>query len=364
MTSIARAPRRATAGHARRHHPSRLRLGAGLARRPARTTRRVALVLGLLPLACGVMLGSAVAERAPAVSNLSADEATRAGQSIVIARRDDLARGLAEVRVPSNTTITRASGSNQLLAVAPDAILAAVAAQVGAENTALIVARADGSQLRVELPGLIAAAFAPDASWLVAIDGHGALWRVAAADGAARQIAAGPFIGQPAVEGDGSVLALRVPSVEAPFRSELVRIGLDGTTTSLIDEALVYGAQPIAAGSLAVIAHRPAGTVVLRLAGGRATVLADLGPDAVNASVDRAATAVAWEHGGAILVQQLAGGRPQRIATGTHPRFSADGRALLIDEPAGTRLIQSDGAVIATFSTQLGFAGCAAECAP
>jgi hypothetical protein len=153
--------------------------------------------------------------------------------------------------------------------------------------------------------------------------------------------------------------------VEAPYRSELLRVGPDGIATVLTDEALVYGVQPMADGSLAVIAHRPAGTVALRLAvDGSVAVLADLGPDAVNAAVDRSGTAVAWEHAGQILLQRLPGGRPQHIATGTHPRLSADGRALLIDEPTGTRLIGPDGAILATFTTQLGFAGCAAECAP
>jgi hypothetical protein len=318
----------------------------------------------VLPLACGVMLGSAVAERAPAVSTVSAEEAALSGRDIVIARRDDLARGLAEVRVPTATTLTRASGADQLLAVAPDAASAAIAAQVGAGATALIIARSDGSQLRVELPGLIAAAFASDGSWLAAVDGRGALWRVDAAGGAARQIASGPFLGQPVPRVDGSVLALRVPSVEAPYQSQLLRVAADGSGISLSGEALVYGVQPMADGSLAVIAHRPSGTVALRLAGGSATPMADLGPDAVNAAVDHAGTAIAWEHAGEILLQRLPGGRPERIGAGTHPRFSADGQALLVDVPTGTRLIQPDGAVIGTFSTQLDFAGCAVECAP
>ncbi len=310
------------------------------------------------------MLGSAVADRAPAVSHVSSTDAAESGQSIVIARHDDLAPGLAEVRVPSSISATRAGGTDQLLAVAPDAATAAVAGQIGPETTPLIMARADGSQVQVELPGLIAAAFAPDDSWLAAIDGRGALWRVAAADGAARQIAAGPFIGDPVVEASGSVLALRVPSVEAPYRSELVRVTPDGTTTGLTSEALVYGAQRLADGSLAAIAHRPTGTVVLRLGGGRATVMADLGADAVNVAVDRSAAAVAWERAGSVFLQRLPGGRAQRIAAGAHPRFSADGQALLLDLPTGSELVDPDGDLIATFSTQLDFAACAEECGP
>lgn len=360
MTAIARVPRRAHAGRGRhpRHHPRQHP-------RPAhRVHRRVALALGLLPLVSGLVLGSAVAERAPAVSHLSAAEAAQAGQEIAIAYHPDLAPGLAEVRVPASISATRASGTDQLLAVASVTNSAAVAGQVGAETTPLILARADGSQLQVELPGLIAAAFAPDESRLAAIDGRGAMWTVAADDGAAQQVAGGPFIGQPVVEADGSVIALQVPSVEAPYRSTAVRISPSGAVTGLTEEALVYGTQPLADGSLAVIAHRPAGTVVLRLGGGRTTTLAELGPDAVNVAIGRAADVVAWERVGEIFVQRLPAGRPQRIATGSHPRFSPDGHALLVDLPTGTLLVEPDGTLLATFTTQLGFAACAADCAP
>jgi len=320
-------------------------------------------MLGLLPLASGLMLGSAVAERAPAVSRVSSDEAAQSGQSIVIARHDDLAAGLAEVRVPSSISVTRNGGADQLLAVAPDAAAAAVAGLIGPGTTPLILARTDGSQLQVELPGLIAAAYAPDSSWIGVIDGRGALWRVAATDGAAEQVAAGPFIGEPVIEADGSVQVVRVPSVEAPFRSELVSVKPEGTATALTSEALVYGAQPMADGSLAVVAHRPTGTVVLRLAGGRASVMADLGADAVHVAVDRRAAAVAWDQGGSVFLQRLPDGRAEQIAAGTHPRFSADGQALLVDLPTGTQLIEADGDLVATFTTQLAFASCTEECA-
>ena len=361
MTALARAPRRANAGRPRRLH---LHPPYGSHDRARRARRRLALILGLFPLASGLVLGSAVAERAPAVTRVSSGEAAQAGQAIVIASQEGLASGLAEVRVPSAVSVTRSNGTDQLLAVAPDGDTVAVAGQIGPESTALIVARSDGSQLRVELPGLISAAFAPDEPWLAVIDGRGALWQVAAGDGTAHQIAAGPYTGQPAIQADGSVLALRVPSVEAPHWSELVRTAPDGTTTALTDESLVYGVQPLGDGTLAVIAHRPTGTVVMRLDGERATVMADLGLDAVNVAVDRSAASVAWERGGEIFLQRVSGGRPQRIAAGTQPRFSPDGRALLVELPGGTQLVEPDGTLIATFSTQLGFAECTRECAP
>ena len=92
--------------------------------------------------------------------------------------------------------------------------------------------------------------------------------------------------------------------------------------------------------------------------------MADLGADAVNVAVDRSAAAVAWEQGGTVFLQRLPDGRAERIAAGTHPRFSADGRALLVELPTGTQLIEPDGDLIATFTTQLAFAACAEECAP
>ena len=136
MTAIARAPRRGSAGRVRRHHSQRLRLARREAGRSAR--RRLALMLGLLPLASGLMLGSAVAERAPAVTRISSGEAAQTGQSIIIARHDDLAPGLAEVRVASSISATRNGGADQLLAIAPDAATAAVAGQIGPETAPLI----------------------------------------------------------------------------------------------------------------------------------------------------------------------------------------------------------------------------------
>jgi hypothetical protein len=121
--------------------------------------------------------------------------------------------------------------------------------------------------------------------------------------------------------------------------------------------------QPLGDGSLALIAHRPSGTVVLRVAGSGATSLAELGADAVNVAVQRGAEALAWERAGEIFLQRLPAGRVERIASGTHPRFSPDGGTLLVDLPNGTQLIETDGTLVATFSSQLGFAGCT-ECAP
>ena len=44
--------------------------------------------------------------------------------------------------------------------------------------------------------------------------------------------------------------------------------------------------------------------------------------------------------------------------------LTADGQALLVELPTGTQLVEPDGELIATFSTQLDFAGCGEDCAP
>ena len=151
------------------------------------------------------------------------------------------------------------------------------------------MAGADGSQLQVELPGLIGAAYAPDSSWrppsTAAVRCGGCRRPTAPLE----LVATGPFIGKPIIEADGAVVALRVPSVEAPYQSELVRVTPEGAATALTTEPLVYGAQPMADGSLAAVAHRPGGHG--RAAAGRRSGIGHgrLGADAVNVAIDRSA---------------------------------------------------------------------------
>ena len=106
----------------------------------------------------------------------------------------------------------------------PDGTAVALADQYGPLSALLTLANGDGSQTRINLPGAIGAGYAPDGSWLAAIDGRGALWHVAVPSGAATLLADGPFIGSPIVRADGSVLLLAVPSVAAPISSSLVEL--------------------------------------------------------------------------------------------------------------------------------------------
>jgi hypothetical protein len=325
--------------------------------------RRLALVLVVGPLLGGLTISTAVAQRPPSVSSLTADEVEQQGETISIVAHSDLAPGLAEVRTPALSGDPPTVGANRLLALSPSGGQVAIAQQVGPSPSTLVLARSDRSQLLIKLPGLIAAGFAPDGTWLAVVDGTGAMWRVQAETGAATHLADGPFIGHPIVEPGGSILALRVSSVGAPFISRLARVAADGSTISLLsDDQLVYGAKPLADGSLAVVAQEASSTHVWRLTGTARQELVDLGQDAVNVAVAPAGDAVAWESAGEVYLRALPAGRATWLLNGAHPRFAADGRSLLVELPGGSALIGLDGSRIATFDGQAAFATCAAGC--
>jgi hypothetical protein len=325
--------------------------------------RRLAMILVVAPLVGGLTISTAIAQRPPPVASLSSGEAQDQGMTISIVGHPDLAPGLAEVRVPATPGGAPTAGMNRLLALSPRGDQAAVAQQVGPDPSILVLARTDGSQLLIRLPGLIAAGFAPDGTWLAAVDGSGALWRVQTDTGMATHLADGPFIGRPTVEATGSILALRVSSVEAPFVSRLARVAVDGSAISfLTDDQLVYGAWPLADGSLAVVAQQASSTHVWHLSDGTRQQVADLGQDAVNVSVAPAGDAVAWESAGQVYFRALSAGRPTWLTSGERPQFAGDGQSLLVELPAGSILVGLDGDRIATFASQAGFATCAEGC--
>jgi hypothetical protein len=215
------------------------------------------------------------------------------------------------------------------------------------------------------MPGLTAAAFAPDGSWLAALDGTGSLWRVEAADGSPTRLREGPFIGPVTVEPGGSVLALAVSSVEAPFVSQPVRIHVAASIVErLAADRLVYAVQRLDDGSLAAVVHRPQGTEVRILDGPRAGPLVDLGEDAVNAAVSGDGRKVAWERDGGVFVMDLPDGAARRIVTGSAPAFAPDGRSLLVRSATGTDLVGLDGGLLAKLGPAAGFAACGEECRP
>ena len=323
----------------------------GASPRRSSAVQRLPLLVALLLLPVVSTVGMRAASQAnPTVVavRLEAAQARRAGFGVELVKRTDLPAPLLEVRAMASGAQRSPAGPGTLLAATADGSAVAMAEQVGQDPTTLVIADADGSQLRIPVAGLLTAAFAPDGSWLAMADGLGRLWRIDAVDGRSDLLADGPFAGSLLVESSGTILALAVSSVEAPFMSRLVRLDASGgTVAALSDEELVYGMAVLADGSLAVVSHRPTGTTLQRLADGDVLAASDLGSGAVNVSLSSDGTLVAWERDGQVLVRSA--DRPIRvIGPGSRPRVAPNGSLLLIDDPAGgTSAVSSQGETIA-----------------
>ena len=318
--------------------------------------RRTAILLVLMPLLASVAVGIASAGNPPAATSISADDLARAGSQIGLIHHSVGGASVVELILPPRTT-------SRQLAIAPNGSAAALADQYGPVAALLTVARTDGSQTRVNLPGLIGAGFATDGAWLAAIDGRGALWRVAAQSGAATLLADGPFIGSPIIRSDGSLLLLSVPSVSAPISSTLVRLDPEsGSLQALSDDRLVYSVFPLADGSLAVAAHEVGRTVVRHVAGNRSDLVVDLGPGAVDVAVASDGQQIAFARGRDVIYLPMPGGPAGRLGGGSSPRFAPDGSALMILDGGTTRVLALDGSELAAYDAQAGFVACAPGC--
>ena len=340
MSAGSRAP-------ARRHPQGRPRTGL------RRTLALLPLAIALAASAAGI----ASAEPPRGVTTLDAAEAARSGLAIALVRHPELDPRLVEMHVDVR-------GRGRLLAVAPDATTLAVADRIDLVSATLSVAHADGSQLRIAMPGLLAAAFAPDASWLAVVDGAGSLWRVSVGTGVATRLAGGPFLGPVTVEPSGTVMLASVASVEAPFISRLVRFDpADASVSMLSQDQLVYGSSLLADGSIAVVAHEPGRTIVRQLTTEGERRVADLGPGAINVAVSPDGAQIAWErHADGVYLYEPKKGGARRIGEGARPRFAPDGRSLLVDDGEGTVLLGLDGSRLARFSGSAEFASCIGGC--
>lgn len=308
-----------------------------------------------------LVVGLVSAEPPSTVLHLSAADIAAAGATIDLVPRVVTGEPVLEI-LPSAAT---AGAAANLLAVSPDGAAAALADRIGEQSGVLTIASADGSQLRIPMPGLIAAGFAADGAWLAVVDGRGALWRVDADSGVALPLDDGPFLGTPIATTDGSLLLLSVPSVEAPYRSRLVRfVPAGGAQTTLSPDELVYAAFPLADGGIAVAAHEPGGTVVRRVTADPdvpSQLLADLGPGAVNVAVAGDARTIAFEVAGAVYLIDRIGSPPRRLGNGSAPCFAADGSALLVRRGGGSVALGLDGSTLAYFDGRARFvtsAGC------
>ncbi|HVE28156.1 MAG TPA: hypothetical protein VNC22_22270 [Sporichthya sp.] len=320
------------------------------ARRPRSGDPRVAMIVMLPIILVLLAAGIASADLPPGVTRLSVSDAERSGSIVRLIPHAIGGSTLVDVMPP-------ASGMS-LLAVSTDGGTVALTDRVGELSGSLTLASDDGSQLRITLPGLLATTFAPDGSWLAAIDGRGALWRIDATVGRSELIAEGPFIGSPLIAADGSLLVLAVPSVEAPYQSRLVRVTPDaGDVSVLSDEELVYAAFPLDDGDLAAVAHDPGGTVVVRVGGDGERRVADLGAGAVNVSVARDGR-IAFEvvDEGIFLLDQP-GSAPRGLGPGTRPCFAPDGSSVLVLRGQQRVALSLEGSPLAWADGQAAFAG-------
>jgi hypothetical protein len=329
--------------------------GAIARRQAAGDIPRIAALAAVPLLLALLTVGIASAERPTGVTRLDAADAERAGSGIRLVPHAITSSSLVEVQAGA-----QAQGLS-LLAVSADGSQAALADRVAALSGDLTEVHADGSQLRIQLPGLISAGFVAEGSWLAVIDGRGALWRVDAESGRAMPLADGPFIGSPIVEADGSLLLLAVPSVQAPYQSQLVRVVPEtGVVTPLSSAELVYAAYPLSDGSLAIVAHEPGRMVVRRLAAEGEEPVADLGADAVNAAVAADGRHIAFERDGqGIFVVEAPGSAARRLGSGTRPCFSTDATAILVRRGAASVVLALDGSVLAVFDGEAAFAASA-----
>ena len=303
-------------------------------RRPV--THMPGLARLVFPLGIAVLAAALASAEVPSAAlRLSAAEAARVGVSIALVSHRIGASNVVEIE-PS-----QASGQTPL-AVSADGGQVALADRIGEVSGSLTVAQTDGSQIRVPMRGLLGATFAPGGEWLAVVDGQGTLWRVDPLSGRSAAVAEGPFVGTPVAMQDGSLLVIAVPSVEAPYRSRLLRLDpASGETTTLSSEELVYAGFPLEGGGVAVVAHRPEGTFVTRAAGGAVGLLATLGPGAVNVSVAPDGR-LAYEVAGQILMVDGPGRTPRQLGPGTRPCFAPDGSHLLLRRGSQTIVIGPD----------------------
>jgi hypothetical protein len=268
--------------------------------------------------------------------------------------------------VPGSTLVEAEAATigMSLLAVSADGSQVALADPLGEEFGSLTLASIEGDQLRIPMPGLLAASFAEDGTWLAVIDGRGALWRVDASSGRTSVLAEGPFIGSPVIEGDGSLLVLAVPSVEAPYESRLVRLAPDaGTVRHLSEDELVYAAFPLHDSAIAIVAHETYGTVVRRLTDAGEQPLVDLGVGAVNVVVAGNGRIAFERSGEGILVVDPLSSAARRIGVGSKPCFGPDGASLLVRRGDQSLALDIDGSVLAVADDPAGFAD-SAGCLP
>ena len=323
----------------------------------------------------------AIASATPTPRVDTASSATPAPTAGPTARPQAPAAGRARLAAislpPAAAPLAPADAAARLLDVTADGSGWASTVGVGLESGALVIGGRDVRERSHALPGplgapvTLAARFAPDSTWLAAIDGHGSLWRIDPNGGAASLVAAGaagrPFGAWVAFLADGRLLLTAVGSVEAPQPSQIVALDVStGVLETLSPRQAAYQPVGLQDGSLAFVAVDSDGSSsVVRLADGRETELADIGAARmIDVSIDGRRVAFERPDGGIFLVDRP-GAAPRRIAEGWRPRFAPDGDRLSVTDARGAREIDLQGRELARFGTpHVDWVTCPEGCAP
>ena len=194
----------------------------------------------------------------------------------------------------------------------------------------------------------VAAAIAPDETWLAAVDGSGVLWRVELDGGEPSVISTGSdtLVYGLALEfmPDGRLLTTQVGSTTVPLPSRVVIVDPGSRQIEVLsDEEMAYQPTPLADGAVAYLTTEADGsTAVRRTEGGRQTLGIGMG-QTTSAAVSADGRHVAVERtGGKIELISLPGGASRALGDGARPVFSPAGDTLAVLDIAAGRAVVLD----------------------
>jgi hypothetical protein len=340
-------------------------------------TRLRAAVPILIIMCIASLSGAQIAnaDPPPAATALTAVQARGSGSAVGVTRHAESGGVLLELRLPAprivldalpETEQGRRAASRFLDSAATGAV--AIADGIGDPEAGILVSLPDGSQAHTALAGVAGAAFAPDGSWLAAVDAVGRLWRVDPQTGVASRLASGPYTGSIRFTRTGQLLLVEAASQDSPFPSVVVRFAPDARRAVPIDhvDGFIFSASELADASIAVTAHVFGGGVeVRRVTQGRTARLASLDPMAIDASLSDDGSRIAYAVAGAVYLHDVASGEARHLGPGEMPRMAHDGRSLIVLRDGQSILLAADGTELDRFPTAtVGWASCAGRCRP
>ena len=341
-------------------------------RTPLRTAVPILIIISVASLS-GAQIASA--DPPPTATVKTADQARASGSTVGVVRHSEQGGELLELQLPATRIDSSALPASEqarraygrVLDSAPTGALI-VADGVGDPEGGLVISFPDGSQVHTGLAGVAGAAFAPDGSWLAAVDASGRLWRIEARTGAASSLAAGPYTGSVRFTRSGQLLLVEAASIEKPFASVVVRLAPDTRRAVPVDseDGFVFSAAELADSSIAVTTHVFGGGVeVHRVKDGASGRLASLDSSAIDASLADDGSRIAYTVGGEVYLHDVLRGTAQHLGPGELPRLARDGSSLLVLRDGQTLLLASDGTELDRFGTAtVGWANCAGRCQP